>query len=77
MSQKVDEKSKEKTGQWAELMVELFDRLTGKGAEIAYNFQNLEIDIPKAVGPSNQKHLAAADKESYRKTGHCNTVCIS
>ena len=35
MSQKVDEKSKEKTGQWAELMVELFDRLTGKGAEIA------------------------------------------
>ena len=45
MSQMVDEKSKEKTGQWAELMVELFDRLTGKGAEIAYNFQNLEIDI--------------------------------
>lgn len=55
MSQKVDEKSKEKTGQWAELMVELFDRLTGKGAEIAYNFQNLEIDIPKAVGPQGQE----------------------
>jgi len=55
MSQKVDEKSKEKTGQWAELMVELFDRLTGKGAEIAYNFQNLEIDITKAVGPQGKE----------------------
>jgi hypothetical protein len=29
--------------------------LTGKGAEIAYNFQNLEIDIPKAVGPQGQE----------------------
>jgi hypothetical protein len=72
-----DEKPAEQAPQWANLIGELFDRLTGKGAEIAYNFQNLEIDIPKAVGPSNQKHLAAADKESYRKTGHGNTVCIS
>jgi hypothetical protein len=46
-----DEKPTEQTTQWANLIAELFDRLTGKGAEIAYNFQNLEIDIPKAVGP--------------------------
>jgi hypothetical protein len=55
MSQINDDKSKESSSQWTELMVELFDRLTGKGAEIAYNFQNLEIDIPKAVGPQGQQ----------------------
>jgi hypothetical protein len=46
-----DEKPMEQASQWANLIGELFDRLTGKGAEISYNFQNLEIDIPKAVGP--------------------------
>jgi hypothetical protein len=55
MSQINDDNSKESSSQWTELMVELFDRLTGKGAEIAYNFQNLEIDIPKAVGPQGQQ----------------------
>jgi hypothetical protein len=55
MSQMSDEeKSKQGPSQWADLMGQLFDRLTGKGAEIAYNFQNLEIDIPRAVGPQGQ-----------------------
>jgi len=39
-----NQKSTEQTAQWANLMAEIFDRLTGRGAEIAYNFQNLEID---------------------------------
>jgi hypothetical protein len=46
-----DQKSTEQTAQWANLMAEIFDRLTGRGAEIAYNFQNLEIDTPKAINP--------------------------
>ena len=50
----MDNQPDEKVTQWAELMGELFDRLTGKGAEITYNFENLEIDIPKAVGPGGQ-----------------------
>jgi hypothetical protein len=54
MSKKMDNQPDEKVTQWAELMGELFDRLTGKGAEITYNFENLEIDIPKAVGPGGQ-----------------------
>ena len=49
----------EKTGQssshWAELMAELFDRLTGKGASVSYSFENFVIDIPKAVGPRGQE----------------------
>ena len=46
-----DVTTKETTTQWADLMAQLFDRLTGKGARVSYNFENLEIDIPRAVGP--------------------------
>jgi hypothetical protein len=37
------------------LLTDVFDRLTGKGAEISYNFQGLEIDIPRAAGPQGQE----------------------
>ena len=40
--------------QWAELLGQLFDRLTGKGAVVSYKFRNLEIDIPRAAGPQGQ-----------------------
>jgi hypothetical protein len=39
----------------ANLLTDLFDRLTGKGAEISYNFERLEIDIPRAAGPQGQE----------------------
>jgi hypothetical protein len=50
-----NEKSSQQTTQWANLLTDLFDRLTGKGAEISYNFQELEIDIPRAAGPQGQE----------------------
>jgi hypothetical protein len=50
-----NEKATEQTTQWANLLTELFDRLTGKGTEVAYNFQNLEIDIPRAAGPQGRE----------------------
>jgi hypothetical protein len=50
-----NEKSEEQTTQWANLLTDLFDRLTGKGAEVSYNFQGLEIDIPRAAGPQGQE----------------------
>jgi hypothetical protein len=40
--------------QWADLMGQLFDRLTGKEAVISYGFRNLEVDIPKAAGHQGQ-----------------------
>ena len=49
-----DVTTKETSTQWANLMAELFDRLTGKGARVTYNFENLEIDIPRAIGPQGQ-----------------------
>lgn len=42
------------TGQWADLLAELFDRLTGKEAEVTYSFENLEINVPEAVGPDGK-----------------------
>jgi hypothetical protein len=42
------------TGQWADLLAELFDRLTGKEAEVTYTFENLEINVPEAVGPDGK-----------------------
>jgi hypothetical protein len=53
-----DSNNSEKTGasnQWAELIGELFDRLTGKGASVTYSFDNLIIDIPRAVGPRGRE----------------------
>ncbi len=46
-----NEKTGQSSSQWAELIGELFDRLTGKGASVTYSFDNFTIDIPRAVGP--------------------------
>ncbi len=40
--------------QWAEVIGQLFDRLTGKGASVTYDFNNLVIDMPKAQGPGGR-----------------------
>lgn len=40
--------------QWAEIIGQLFDRLTGKGASVTYTFDNLVVDIPRAQGPNGQ-----------------------
>lgn len=49
-----EEQQSAPTTQWAELLGQLFDRLTGKGAVVSYKFRNLEIDIPRASGPQGQ-----------------------
>lgn len=51
----VSEKSNQQATQWANLLAELFDRLTRKDTEVPYNFQNLEIDIPRAAGPQGSE----------------------
>jgi hypothetical protein len=42
------------SSQWAEVIGQLFDRLTGKGASVTYNFDNLIIDLPRAQGPGGR-----------------------
>jgi hypothetical protein len=35
---------------WPELGIELYDKLTGRGAEITYEFENMEVWVPSGTG---------------------------
>ncbi len=37
------------TQDWPELAAALYDKLTGRNAEITYEFENMEIGVPNAV----------------------------
>ncbi|MEM1211177.1 MAG: hypothetical protein AAGI68_02660 [Planctomycetota bacterium] len=39
----------EGTTTWPDLAIGLYDKLTGRNAEITYDFQNLQIDVPSAA----------------------------
>ena len=51
----VGKKVEESGSQWAEILNEVVDKLIGKNMEVIYNFQNFEIDIPKATGPEGKE----------------------
>jgi hypothetical protein len=40
----------DETTTWPELAIGLYDRLTGRGAEITYEFTDMEVDVPSKVG---------------------------
>jgi hypothetical protein len=40
----------EATKTWPDLAVGLYDRLTGRGSEITYELDNVEIHVPDKVG---------------------------
>ncbi len=40
------------TKSWPDLAIELYDRLTGRGAEITYEFDDMEVWVPSGVGDS-------------------------
>ncbi|MFB6080128.1 MAG: hypothetical protein ABEJ81_03925 [Haloferacaceae archaeon] len=40
----------EETRTWPELAIGLYDRLTGRGAEITYDFEEMEVEVPNRVG---------------------------
>lgn len=39
---------------WPELAISLYDQLTGRNAEITYDFDNVEVNVPHAVGANTQ-----------------------
>jgi hypothetical protein len=57
MSENTNDQSatQQSSSQWAEIIAQLFDRLTGKGASVTYNFDNLVIDLPRAQGPGGRE----------------------
>ena len=36
----------ENTANWPDLAIGLYDHLTGRGAEITYEFDNMEVSVP-------------------------------
>ncbi len=44
--QRIDE-----TTTWPDLAIGLYDRLTGRGAEIVYEFEDMGVDVPSGTGP--------------------------
>ncbi len=42
----------ERTGttDWPELAIGLYDKLTGRGAEITYEFDDFDVSVPSAAG---------------------------
>lgn len=42
------------TTTWPELAISLYDKLTGRGAEITYEFENLEVAVPSGAGTQAQ-----------------------
>jgi hypothetical protein len=35
---------------WADLVIGLYDSLVGRDAEVVYEFDHLEVDVPDSVG---------------------------
>jgi len=50
----MDDKNTETTT-WPDLAIGLYDKLTGRGAEITYEFENFEVMIPSSAG-ANAEH---------------------
>ena len=46
----VAEEQIDEPGTWTELAVGLYDRLTGRGAEIIYEFEDMGVEVPSKVG---------------------------
>ncbi len=42
--------TKQATETWPELAIGLYDKLTGRGAEITYEFDNLDVFVPSHAG---------------------------
>lgn len=61
---KVMNEGNEKDGErnlsnWSDVIGDIVEMLTGKDMEVTYNFENLEVDMPKATGPEG-KELGSA-----------------
>ena len=37
---------------WPDLAIGLYDKLTGRGAEITYEMHNLEVHVPSSASPT-------------------------
>jgi hypothetical protein len=50
-----DNKSDPDISNWSDVVSDIIDKLTGKDMEVTYDFENLQIDMPKATGPEGKE----------------------
>ena len=50
-----DKKDGHSISNWSDVIRDIVDKLTGKDMEVTYDFDNLEIDMPKATGPEGKE----------------------
>lgn len=43
------------SSQWTQVIGQLVEKFMGKNMSMTYNFENLEIDIPRAQGPGGRQ----------------------
>lgn len=53
------QKVEEASSQWLSILKEVVDKLTGKNMQVTYDFDNLEIEVPKVTGPG-EKEMGSA-----------------
>jgi hypothetical protein len=56
MSENTNEQGKmqQSNSQWADLIGQFLDRMTGKGASVTYDFDDFVIDMPRAQLPGGR-----------------------
>ena len=57
--EEASKKVQEDASQLPEIITQVVDKLTGKNMEVTYDFQNLEVDVPRVTGPEG-KEIASA-----------------
>ena len=48
------DKIEQNVSHWSDILKEVVDKLTSKNMDVTYNFENFEIDVPKATGPDGR-----------------------
>lgn len=48
-------KAEEASTRWPSILKEVVDKLTGKNMQVTYDFDNLEIEVPKVTGPGGKE----------------------
>lgn len=56
---KLGEKVEQGASQLPEIIKQVVDKLTGKDMEVTYDFQNLEVDVPRVSGPDGKELVSA------------------
>lgn len=55
ITKQIGEKIEQNAPHWSNILKEVVDKLTGKNMDVTYNFENFEIDVPKATGPDGRE----------------------